>query len=51
MLGLTAGEYRPIQHKWLAQIQPQGITVEELSEAIYPSRYVRGSDVLDIFGE
>jgi hypothetical protein len=50
-LGLTPGEFRPIQHHWLAQIQPQGISVDELSEAIHPSRYVRGSDVLDIFGE
>jgi len=50
-LGLTPGEYTPIQHQWLAAIKPDGITIEELSEAIHPSRYVRGSDVLDIFGE
>ncbi len=50
-LGLTRGEYRPIQARWLSAIQPDGITTEELSEAIQPSRYVRGSDVLDIFGD
>jgi hypothetical protein len=50
-LGLTPGEYRAIQLDWLRQIQPEGITLDELSEAIHPSRYVRGSDILDIFGE
>ncbi len=50
-LGLTPGEYRPIQLGWLRRIQPEGISLDELSEAIHPSRYVRGSDVLDIFGE
>ncbi len=50
-LGLTPGEYRPIQKSWLEAIQPEGISVEELAEAIRPSRYVRGTDVLDIFGE
>ncbi|MDG2335283.1 MAG: hypothetical protein P8Q97_13740 [Myxococcota bacterium] len=50
-LGLTPGEYRPIQSGWLEAIRPQGITTRELAEAIQPSRYVRGSDVLDIFGE
>ena len=49
-LGLSPGEYRPIQRAWLRQIQPDGITLDELSEAIHPSRYVRGSDILDIFG-
>ncbi len=49
-LGLSPGEYRQIQARWLASIQPQGITLDELSEAIHPSRYVRGSDILDIFG-
>lgn len=49
-LGLSPGEYRPIQQEWLRQIQPDGITLDELSEAIHPSRYVRGSDILDIFG-
>jgi hypothetical protein len=32
-------------------IKPEGITIEELAEAVRPSRYVRGSDVLDIFGD
>ena len=50
-LGLTPGEYKPIQEKWLEQIQPEGITTSELSEAIHPSRFIRGSDILDIFGE
>jgi hypothetical protein len=48
--GLSSGEYLPIQRSWLRQIQPDGITLDELSEAIHPSRYVRGSDILDIFG-
>ncbi|MFP6655480.1 MAG: hypothetical protein VCB25_07615, partial [Myxococcota bacterium] len=42
-LGLSPGEYRDIQRNWLRQIQPDGITLDELSEAIHPSRYVRGS--------
>jgi hypothetical protein len=50
-LGLTPGEYRPIQHEWLEAIKPEGISLVELGEAIRPSHYVRGSDVLDIFGE
>ena len=50
-LGLTPGEYRPIQARWLAAIRPEGITTAELAEAVQPSRYVRGSDVLDIFGD
>jgi len=50
-LGLTAGEYRPIQAGWLAQIQPEGISISELSEAVHPSRYVRGTDILEIFGD
>ena len=49
-LGLSPGEYRGIQAEWLREIQPDGITLDELSEAIHPSRYVRGSDILDIFG-
>ena len=49
-LGLSPGEYKRIQARWLAAIQPDGITLDELSEAIHPSRYVRGSDILDIFG-
>jgi len=50
-LGLTPGEYGPVQLAWLEAIQPEGISLEELSEAIHPSRYVRGSDILDIFGD
>jgi hypothetical protein len=50
-LGLTPGEYRPIQHRWLEAIKPEGITTAQLAEAVRPSRYVRGSDVLDIFGD
>ena len=49
-LGLSPGEFRKIQAEWLAAIQPEGISLDELSEAIHPSRYVRGSDILDIFG-
>ena len=49
-LGLSKGEYRRIQQGWLRRIQPDGITLDELSEAIHPPRYVRGSDILDIFG-
>jgi hypothetical protein len=49
-LGLSPGEFRIIQDDWLRQIQPDGITLDELAEAIHPSRYVRGSDILDIFG-
>jgi len=49
-LGLSRGEYRQIQLGWLEAIQPEGISLDELSEAIHPSRYVRGSDILDIFG-
>ena len=47
----TDGEFRAIQARWLTAIQPEGITLDELSEAIHPSRYVRGSDILDIFGD
>jgi len=49
-LGLSPGEFRRIQESWLRRIQPDGITLDELSETIHPSRYVRGSDILDIFG-
>ena len=42
--------WTPVQREWLREIQPDGITLDELAEAIYPSRYVRGSDILDIFG-
>lgn len=49
-LGLSPGEFRRIQSRWLESIQPEGISLTELSEAIHPSRYVRGSDILDIFG-
>ena len=50
-LGLSPGEYRKIQREWLREIQPDGITLDELAETIHPSRYVRGSDILDIFGQ
>lgn len=50
-LGLSPGEFRRIQRGWLEKIQPEGIGLDELAEAIHPSRYVRGSDILDIFGE
>jgi hypothetical protein len=50
-MGLAPGEYRPIQQAWLRFLKPDGMTVDELGEAIRPSRYVRGSDVLDIFGD
>ncbi|MCZ6782793.1 MAG: hypothetical protein O7G30_05730, partial [Proteobacteria bacterium] len=49
--GLSRFEYRRIQHEWLLAIQPHGIGLDELAEAIFPSRYVRGSDILDIFGQ
>ncbi|MEZ4216130.1 MAG: filamentous hemagglutinin N-terminal domain-containing protein [Myxococcota bacterium] len=48
--GLVPGEYGPVQRAWVEAITPDGITPDELAEAIHPSRYVRGSDVLDIFG-
>ncbi|MCP4036290.1 MAG: filamentous hemagglutinin N-terminal domain-containing protein [bacterium] len=50
-LGLTPGEYNRIQLRWLQAIKPDGISLEELAEAVHPSRYIRGSDILDIFGE
>ena len=49
--GLVPGEYAPIQRAWVEAITPDGITPDELMEAIYPTRYVRGSDVLDVFGD
>jgi len=49
--GLSVAEYRKIQAVWLDAIKPEGIDRDELSEAIHPSRYVRGSDILDIFGD
>jgi hypothetical protein len=49
--GLTPGEYRKIQREWLEEIVPEGITLDELAETIHPSRYVRGSDILDVFGQ
>jgi filamentous hemagglutinin family protein len=49
--GLTPTEYGPIQLRWLEAVQPDGISLEELSEFVHPSRYVRGSDVLDVFGD
>jgi hypothetical protein len=50
-LGLTPGEYNSIQLRWLEAIKPNGISLDELAEAIHPSRFVRGSDILDIFGD
>ena len=49
--GLTPTEYRAVQHRWLETIRPEGITLRELAEFVHPSRYVRGSDVLDVFGD
>ena len=49
--GLTPTEYGPIQYGWLEDVLPTGISVRELSEFVHPSRYVRGSDVLDVFGD
>jgi hypothetical protein len=49
--GLTPTEYGRIQHAWLEAIQPEGVSLRELAEFIHPSRYVRGSDVLDVFGD
>ena len=49
--GLTPTEYGPIQYGWLETVLPDGISVRELSEFVHPSRYVRGSDVLDVFGD
>jgi filamentous hemagglutinin family protein len=48
--GIPPAEYERIQKSWLRDIQPEGISLDQLSEAVYPSRYVRGSDILDIFG-
>ncbi|MEZ4333986.1 MAG: hypothetical protein R3F35_19710 [Myxococcota bacterium] len=50
-LGLSPGEFKRIQRGWLEKIQPEGISLDELAETVHPSRYVRGSDILDIFGE
>jgi filamentous hemagglutinin family protein len=50
-LGLSPGEFKRIQRGWLEKIRPDGIEVEELAETVHPSRYVRGSDILDIFGQ
>lgn len=49
--GLAPGEYERIQQGWLRQIQPEGISVDELGEAIHPSGRRRSGDILDIFGE
>jgi hypothetical protein len=50
-LGLSPGEFKRIQRGWLERIRPDGIEVDELAETVHPSRYVRGSDILDIFGQ
>ena len=49
-LGLAPSEYERIQAGWLAAVKPDGISPEEFAEMVHPSRYVRGSDVLDVFG-
>ena len=49
--GLVPGEFVPVQQGWIELITPAGIEPDELAQAIHPSRYVRGSDVLDVFGE
>ena len=49
--GLAPSEFSHIQNPWLKEILPEGITADELSQTIFPSRYVRGSDILDVFGE
>ena len=49
--GLVPAEFEHIQAAWLEEIRPEGITPDELSQTIFPSRYVRGSDILDVFGE
>ncbi|MCH7599506.1 MAG: hypothetical protein IH973_07090, partial [Myxococcales bacterium] len=50
-LGLTSGEYKRIQRRWLQDIKPDGISLEQLAEAIHPTRFVRGSDILELFGD
>ena len=50
-LGLSPGEFKRIQRGWLEKVKPEGIAIEELAETVHPSRYVRGSDILDIFGQ
>jgi len=50
-LGLTPGEYNRVQRRWLESIKPEGLSVEELAEAVHPSRFIRGSDILDVFGQ
>jgi hypothetical protein len=50
-LGLTPGEYNRVQRRWLESIKPEGISIDELAEAVHPSRFIRGSDILDVFGE
>jgi hypothetical protein len=49
--GLAPGEYERIQEGWLRQIQPEGISLDELAEAIRPSGRRRAGDILEIFGE
>jgi hypothetical protein len=49
--GLTPAEQSVIQRQWLEPIQPDGISLRELGQLIHPSRYVRGSDVLEVFGD
>ncbi|MFP6580383.1 MAG: hypothetical protein VCC02_11370, partial [Myxococcota bacterium] len=49
--GLAPAEFEHVQHAWLEEIAPDDITPAELSQAIFPSRYVRGSEILDVYGE
>jgi filamentous hemagglutinin family protein len=49
--GLSPTEYSAVQKRWLETVRPEGISLRELAEFVHPSRYVRGSDVLDVFGD
>ena len=35
--GLAPSEFQHIQREWLAKVVPEGITVDELSQAVFPS--------------
>ena len=39
LLGLSPGEYEPIENPWLEAIAPTGISRGELKEAIFPTRF------------
>jgi hypothetical protein len=49
--GLAPSEYEGTQREWLEAIAPEGISIDELAQAVHPTHYIRGSDILDIFGE